>query len=440
MSSAALVLAACAAAQEADLERLLAHERRMVEFCERVSRAYVFVGGGSGVSISADGWVLTNHHVAGPSGGETPVHLAGGRQFTADVIGHDPNGDVSLLKLRGARELPFLELGSSDDLEIGQPVVAVGNPFALGNGNWDPTVTFGVISAIHRFQDWYMDAIHTDAHINPGNSGGPLITLEGRVIGINGRGGFDRRQTRVSNGIGLAISASQIARYLPQLKCGGRVYHGIVEGLHVAEGGDERFENTGRYGEGVLVGGVDDGSRAAAAGLLPGDLIVQIGPYRCFNTNRFHGIVGSHPIGTRIGIQYRRLEAGAWMERRTEVVLGDPAAKLEGAEVFREVRFGFGPSYAQAGDGVKVGSVAPGGPAEAAGLLPGDLIVEADGAAVREPVDFLTAIVTKPHKPGSEMALKLRRGDETREARLKLAENEEFKKQRPGPGGKGKGR
>lgn len=421
------------AALQAD--ELAAAQERMVALCERVSRAYVFVGGGSGVLISADGWVLTNHHVAGPSGGQSAVRLTGGRTLTADVIGHDAKGDISLLKLRDARDLPFLELGSSDDLEPGQPVVAVGNPFGLGNETWDPTLTFGVISAIHRYQDWYMDAIHTDAHINPGNSGGPLITMEGRVIGINGRGGFDRRQTRVSNGIGLAISASQIARYLPCLKAGGPVTLGMVEGLKMAESGDDTFETTSEYGDGVLVAGVVPESRAEAAGLEPGDVITQIGPYRCFNTNRFHGIVGSHPIGTKLPIVWKRGDK----EGRGEVVLGDPAAVPEGAHVFREILFGFGPSYAQAGDGLRIHSVAPGGPAEAAGLLPGDKIVEADTKVVAEPVDFLTALFVFEHKPGTTMKLMVRRGAETREAALKLAQNPDFKKPPP-PGGKGKGK
>ena len=125
-----------------------------------------------------------------------------------------------------------------------------------------------------------MDAIHTDAHINPGNSGGPLITMGAEVIGINGRGGFMRRRTRVSSGIGLAISSSQIKRYLPHLKCGGRVWHGMVEGITIGEAGDEDYEDVGRYGDGVFVAGVTEETRAAAAGFQTGDLIVRIGPYR----------------------------------------------------------------------------------------------------------------------------------------------------------------
>ncbi|OGG48870.1 MAG: hypothetical protein A3F84_28150 [Candidatus Handelsmanbacteria bacterium RIFCSPLOWO2_12_FULL_64_10] len=357
--------------QDPDLDNVLEYQKRMEEFCERVSKAYVFIGGGSGVVISPDGWMLTNHHVAGETGAEWNVNLTGGKAYKADVIGHDPTGDVSLLKIRDATELPFLELGSSDDLEIGQFVVAVGNPFGLGNGNWDPTVTFGVISAIHRYQDWYMDCIHTDTHINPGNSGGPLITMEGKIIGINGRGGFMRRRTRVSSGIGLAISSSQIQRYLPSMKAGGRVYHGIIEGITIAEGGFDEYENSGVYGEGILVAGVDTPSRADDAGLLPGDILHEIGGYPCYNVNRYHGIVGSHPVGSKVKVKYRRLEDGAWKEHEGETVLGDPAKALEGEHAYRAVLYGFGPAYEQAGDGIRINSVAEKGPAEAAGMRGG---------------------------------------------------------------------
>lgn len=415
------LLLCCALAQ--DLENVLEYQKRMEEFCQRVSAAYVFIGGGSGVVISPDGWMLTNHHVAGETGGEHAVHLTGGKSYKADVIGHDPTGDVSLLKIRDAADLPFLDLGSSDDLEIGQFVVAVGNPFGLGNGNWDPTVTFGVISAIHRYQDWYMDCIHTDTHINPGNSGGPLITMEGKIIGINGRGGFMRRRTRVSSGIGLAISSSQIRRFLPSFKAGGRVYHGIIEGITIAEGGFDEYENSGVYGEGILVAGVDAPSRAEEAGLKPGDIIFEIGGYPCYNVNRYHGIVGSHPIGSKVKVKVRRLEGEVWTDYEAETVLGDPEKALEGETAFRAVLHGFAPAYEQGDDGLRINSVLEKGPAEAAGMRAGDVLVEADGAPIRQFADFVKALVDGKLKAGDVMKLKVKRGDGTVDVELKLGAN-----------------
>ena len=431
-----LLTAIPAAAQEKDPDRENVREfqKKMNKLCEKVAAAYVFIGGGSGVVISADGWILTNHHVAGPSGREHTIHLTGGKEYKADVIGHDPTGDVSLLKIRDAKKLAYLDLGSSDALEIGQMVVAVGNPFGLGSKTWDPTITFGVISAIHRFQDWYMDAIHTDAHINPGNSGGPLITLEGKIIGINGRGGFARRRTRVSSGIGLAISSSQIRRYLPQLKVGGRVYHGMVDGITITEAGDEDYENVGAYGDGILVAGVDDDSRASEAGLQTGDVITHIGPYRTFNKNRFFGVTGAYPVGTKVKFRYRRRDgAGEWKPRETELVLGDPAKVLEGEMVFRALLFGFGPAYAQKGDGLKINSVVEKGPAEKAGLLPGDKIIEADGKKVTEYIHFVTALIKGEKKVGDTVALKVKRGGDTVEVELELRRNPNYKARPTGP-------
>ncbi|HLG42910.1 MAG TPA: trypsin-like peptidase domain-containing protein, partial [Planctomycetota bacterium] len=172
---------------EAALQRVLAFQDRLQKVVEKVRPAYVFIGGGSGVCISKDGWVLTNHHVAGPTGREWEVRFTGGKTYNGRVIGHDPLHDISLIKLDTNDALPFAELGDSDALQIGQHVIAVGNPFMLGtgeggqptpggrgrtDGNWDPTITFGIVSALHRHQDAYSDAIHTDCQINPGNSGG----------------------------------------------------------------------------------------------------------------------------------------------------------------------------------------------------------------------------------------------------------------------------
>lgn len=333
MKTLALLLLALAQDEDQDLRRLRAFQERLKDVIDRVKPAYVFIGGGSGVCISEDGWILTNHHVAGDTGRTHRVFFTGGKSYNATVIGHDPLGDISLLKINGARGLPFCELGDSDKLKVGQHVIAVGNPFLLGNGpggvaqggmgkpegNWEPTVTFGIISALHRFKEWYMDAIQTDAQINPGNSGGPLITLDGKVIGINGR--IEPRQLlRVNTGVGYAIPSNQIKRYLPHLKKGGRVYHGYIDGIVITECGSEQYENSGEYGDGVLVAGVQHPSPASEAGLQIGDIIVEVAGYRIFNTNRLYGVLGTFPQNETVTVKVRR---GTEI-KELRVWLGDP--------------------------------------------------------------------------------------------------------------------
>lgn len=326
------------AQEDPAVEKVLEFQARLRKLVQEVRPAFVFIGGGSGVCISADGWVLTNHHVAGPTGRAWEVRLTGGRKYSAVVVGHDPAGDLSLLKIQNAAGLPHLPLGDSDALKIGDHVIAIGNPFLLGNGKgarnlrgmgrtdggWEPTTTLGIISALHRYQDWYMDAIQTDCPVNPGNSGGPLINLKGEVVGIVGRIAM-RFGLRVNTGIGFAIPSNQVRNYLGALKAGGRVWHGYVDGITIADAGNESYENTGEYGDGVVVIGVDEGTPASHAGFRPGDLITEIQGKRVWNGNRFHGIVGTYPQGTTVSVTVRRKgEDGRWEEVVLKVWLGDP--------------------------------------------------------------------------------------------------------------------
>jgi hypothetical protein len=246
----------CGLDDDEALRKVLETEARVRSCVERAKPAYVFFGNGSGVCVAPDGWVLTNFHVAGDRDGQR-VRMTGGKVFTADVVGWDPHGDISLCKLRDAKDLPFCGLGDSDGLQVGDPVIAVGNPFLLGNGSWEPTITLGIVSALHRYMDnpGYFDAIQTDAQINPGNSGGPLLALDGRVVGINGRIDIKRFMNRVNTGIGYAIPARQIQRYMKAFKEGGRVWEGYIHGLTYGECGRTDYDNVGEYGDGVFVGG-----------------------------------------------------------------------------------------------------------------------------------------------------------------------------------------
>src|ERR1043165_9722229 len=185
-------------------------------FAQRVLATYVFVGSGSGVLVSADGLVLTNHHVIDDLEDLT-VRLANGASHASTLLGTDPVGDIALLRitdLKDGARLPFAPFAPVDAMRVGAEVVAIGNPFGLGDLDDTPTFTAGVLSAARIVRGDYTDAIQGDAPVNPGNSGGPLFDRAGQLLGINGQirtvSGF-----RVNSGIGLAIASTQLAASLP---------------------------------------------------------------------------------------------------------------------------------------------------------------------------------------------------------------------------------
>lgn len=393
--------------QDPDLQKVQELQQKLRDVVEKVKPAYVFFGNGSGVCISSDGWALTNFHVSGDRQGQR-VRMPGGRQFLADIVGFDPLGDISLCKLRDAKDLPFCELGDSDALQVGQHVIAVGNPFLLGNGSWEPTVTFGIVSALHRYMDnpGYFDAIQTDAQINPGNSGGPLITLDGKVVGINGRIDIKRFMNRVNTGIGYAIPSRQIQRYMEAFKRGGRVFEGFIDGIQIGECGDSRYDNVGEYGDGVFVARVDADTPAAKAGFEPGDILFEAEGYRIGNANRFHGVVSNWPEGATIKVKVRRKAE----EKELRVFLGDPAKILERKRAMEATELGF-----TQGAGMKVGPVKPGSPADKAGLKAGDVLTHADGHRVGSWTEFRALL-----RPNSELELKVQRDGREVELTLKV--------------------
>jgi serine protease Do len=375
---------------------------------EKVKPAYVFFGNGSGVCISSDGYALTNFHVSGDRQGQR-VRLPGGKQYLADIVGFDPLGDISLCKLRDAKDLPFCELGDSDQLEVGQHVIAVGNPFLLGNGSWEPTITFGIVSALHRYMDnpGYFDAIQTDAQINPGNSGGPLITMDGKVIGINGRIDIKRFMNRVNTGIGYAIPSRQIQRYMDAFKRGGRVFEGFIEGIQIGECGDTRYDNVGEYGDGVFVARVDAELPGGKAGFEPGDIIFEIEGYRVGNANRFHGVVSNWPEGATIRVKVRRKAE----EKEIKVFLGDPAKILERKRAIEAMTdLGF-----TANAKMVVGPVAPGSAGAKAGLKPGDVLKSVEDRRVGSWTEFRSLL-----RPGAELTLTIVREGKEMEVQLKV--------------------
>jgi len=303
-----LLLAATSTAL-ADVDpAVLEAEARRIAVIDRAKDSVLAVfsadgkGGGSGVVISPDGYALTNFHVAKPCGNAMKCGMADGNVYDAVIVGVDPTGDVALVKLfapDGNGDFPHAELGDSDDVRLGDGALVMGNPFLLAS-DFQPTVTYGIISGVHRYQYpagtllEYADCIQTDASINPGNSGGPLFNAAGRLIGINGRASFDKRG-RVNVGVGYAISINQIRNFLGCLH-GGR----IVD--HASLGATVGFDGEGR----VVVIDILEDSDAYRRGLRYDDEIVSFGGRPITTPNGFKNVLGIYPKGWRVPLSFRR--------------------------------------------------------------------------------------------------------------------------------------
>jgi serine protease Do len=298
----ALVLATTMA-PAADQSVLDAQKRR-VEVVEKAAPSVVAIfaaggkGGGSGVLISPDGYALTNFHVTRGAGTFMKCGLNDGLLYDAVIVGIDPTGDVALIKMLGRDDFPHAPLGDSDKLKAGDWAFAMGNPFLLAT-NFRPTVTYGIVSGVHRYQYpagtflEYADCIQIDTSINPGNSGGPLFNDDGELVGINGRGSFEKRG-RVNSGAGYAISINQIKYFMDHLRSGRVVDHATL-GATVATRDDGS----------VVVGNILDESEAYRRGLRIDDEIVTFGGRSIRSVNQFKNVLGVYPKGWKLPLVYR---------------------------------------------------------------------------------------------------------------------------------------
>ena len=256
-------------------------------------------GGGSGVVVTPDGYALTNYHVVRPCGMAMQCSMPDGRLYDAVLVGVDPVGDVALIKLIGRDDFPVAELGDSDTVRVGDWCFAIGNPFLLAT-DFQPTVTYGIVSGVHRYQYpagtllEYADCIQTDAAINPGNSGGPLFDAQGRLIGINGRGSFEKRG-RVNVGVGYAISINQIKNFMGYLRSGRIVDHATL-GATVATSSDGT----------VRVTDILESSDAYRRGLRYDDEVLSLAGRSVDSANVFKNILGTLPKGWRVPLRFRR--------------------------------------------------------------------------------------------------------------------------------------
>ncbi|MDK1384836.1 DegQ family serine endoprotease [Sinorhizobium sp. 8-89] len=348
---------------------------------------------GSGVIVDADkGFILTNHHVVA-NAGEVVVTLKDRRRFPAELVGSDEATDIALLKIE-ADKLKALPLGDSSALRVGDSVVAIGNPFGLGQ-----TVTSGIVSALGRGGinvEGYEDFIQTDASINPGNSGGALVTADGLLVGVNTAiiapaGG--------NVGIGFAVPIAMASAVMQQLIEHGEVRRGRI-GISIQDLTPELAEALGiEKASGAVVGSVEQNSPAARAGLQAGDVIIAVNKRKITGSADLRNRVGLAQVGSEVEIEYLRDRVRKTVTMRIEpdeanANPGDIGARLEGAQ------------FQDAAGNVVVSNIEDGSAAARSGLRPGDVIV----AVNRQPITTVAELAAALKDAGGTIALDLFRG------------------------------
>jgi serine protease Do len=363
---------------------------------------------GSGFIINPSGYIVTNNHVV-EGATDIRVKVDDGREMAGKVVGRDPKTDLALLKVE-ATGLPVISLGDSTQLQVGEPVMAIGNPFGL-----ERTVTTGIVSATGRVigQGPYDDFIQTDASINPGNSGGPLINARGQAVGINAA---IFSQNGGSVGIGFAIPVNQAKSVVTQLVASGKVTRGwlgvtiqpltaeLAKGFNVTES------------TGALVAGVQDGSPAARAGVKAGDIITRYDGQKVATSADLPKLVAATAVGRQVPVTVVREgksvalnvtvaqmdEPGQPIVAQAEEAKGPLGLTVETVtpSVARELKL-------SEPHGVVVRGVRNGSPAESAGIRAGDVITEVNRQAVADAAQMKRAL--EKHPKGAPVVVMIRR-------------------------------
>ncbi len=332
---------------------------------------------GSGVVIRPEGYILTNEHVVLQSG-KVQIQLANERKLNARLVGADSDSDLAVLKVDDAKSLPHLPLGTSEDLMIGETVIAIGNPFGLSQ-----TVTTGVISAVNRSLNTgdrtYYDFIQTDASINPGNSGGPLLNIKGELIGIN-TAIYGKAQ-----GIGFAIPISRAKRIVEEL-----ISHGTVEppwiGIATQTLTPELASHFSlKEKQGVLVRSIEPASPAVSAGLQRGDVIVSLDGKPLQSSEEYLQRERGYSNGAKLRFRISR------DRQETEVVVTAGRFPQEKADDLTWKLLGF--SLTEAKDGLEIKKIRAGGPAERTGFTRGDMILAIAGNQVKTLAEFRRKVI-----------------------------------------------
>ena len=388
-------------------------------FRDRMPKEFKQRSLGSGFIIDKEGHILTNNHVVEGTD-EIKVILSDKREFSAKIIGRDPKTDLALIRVEADSPLTPLSLGDSEKLEVGDWVIAIGNPFGLGS-----TVTSGIVSAKYRKigAGAYDNFIQTDASINPGNSGGPLLDTAGKVIGINtlifsGTGG--------SVGIGFAIPINMVKDLLPQLKK-GKVVRGWL-GVMIQQINKELKEKLGLKDEkGALVADVMDGGPAEEAGIKRGDVIISFDGEEIKEMSELPYIVASTPVGKKVTVEVIR----KGRKKKFEVEVGE-IKEEKGAPAATEAKPKLGMTVKEIAPelarqlnlsedkGVVVVRVDANSPAKDAGIRPGDIILEVDQEEIKDLEAYEEKI--EDYKTGDTVLFLINRKGTTLYVTLKIEE------------------
>jgi serine protease Do len=373
--------------------------------------------GGSGFVITDDGYILTNYHVI-EDADRIVVRFNGRTELPAEVVGTDPPTDLALLKVHADKPLPFVPLGDSDRLRVGEWVVAIGNPLA-----YDHTVTVGVVSAKARklpelSRDFALDNfIQTDAAINFGNSGGPLLNTRGEAVGINSA------ISRFGQGIGFAVPANMAKEVVAQLKASGRVARGFL-GINISEISPEKQEYFGlKSASGAFVEAVTPGMPAEKAGVRKGDVVVAVDGQPVASNDELIRSIASKPPGAKVRLRVVRdgkeIELTAVLSDRAEGLSEtqgrqpeEPSRPSEGAPVDKAIGLSvedITPELQRYYDlppdlqGVLATHVSQVGPAFEQGLREGDVITEVNRVRISDAAQYRQEMGKA--KPGDIVAL-----------------------------------
>ena len=364
-------------------------------FPDFFSREYTRTSLGSGVIIDGDkAYIITNHHVISGAT-EIKVITADQKEYVGRVLGSDHRSDLAVLQIDASRKLPEVKMGNSDDLMIGETVIAIGNPFGLSH-----TVTTGVVSALDRSvrteEHIYRHFIQTDASINPGNSGGPLLNIEGDLIGIN------TAIYQKAQGIGFAIPINKAKRVVQELIREGRVRFPWL-GVEVQELTEELKGHFGlaQKAVGVLVNDVVDGSPAAKAGLKRGDIILSLEDMPISSPPDYRDALGEYTVDDTLRLKIFR------KGRELTVTARPSSFPLHYARQLFYRRVGIEVGQVDKGSaekyglkkGVFVKSVRPNSRAAEYGLRAGDLLLKINNAPIEDLESFNKAISQGQHLP-----------------------------------------
>lgn len=365
-------------------------------------REFRRMGLGSGVIIDKGGFILTNEHVIAGAD-KIKVRLSDGREFDAEVKGKDVRSDLAIIKIK-ANNLPVAELGNSEDLKIGQWVLAIGNPFGFAIEGSQPTVTVGVISALDRDlpalgrrDRSFTGLIQTDAAINPGNSGGPLVNLKGQVIGINvaiitTTGGYQ--------GLGFAIPVNKAKRILKKLIKGEEILYGWL-GVNIQDVNEDLKEYFKLKEEkGAIVVKVYDNSPASKAGLKEGDLLLSVDGKDIKSIKELVNIISNEDPGTKVKLNVlrnnRKLSINVILGKRPQdldklIEEAQSQAGFRGLEV-ENITSELKRRYRIVEkEGVIVTYVEPNSPADEAGIIASDIIIGVESKRITNKEEFLQA-------------------------------------------------